>query len=273
MFKQFKTLTLLLTIAMMALLASCEKDADTAKPVTNDMEIGLNDSHTAYIGSDLHIEAEIVAEGRIDMVLVEILMEEGEDNEIEASYTEFSGLKNTTFHKHVDIPEETLPGTYHFHFTVTDQEGNQTTVEDEITIEELADEEAPVIDMASAPENGQNFTSGETISVSGTVTDNNFLAGMLVALVRTEDNIADEEVTGDNTAVIVMLHTHSFDSETQHSFTASIEVGAGYDNNMTPAPIEGDNAWQSGNYYILIKAVDAKGNWTYSIHYPIVINL
>jgi hypothetical protein len=50
-------------------------------------------------------------------------------------------------------------------------------------------------------------------------------------------------------------------------------VGAGYDNNMTPAPIEGDNAWQSGNYYILIKAVDAKGNWTYSIHYPIVINL
>ena len=70
-----------------------------------------------------------------------------------------------------------------------------------------------------------------------------------------------------------MLHTHDFDDPDETEFTASIAVGAANDNNMTPAPIQGDNAWRSGNYYILVKSKDAKGNWAYSSHYPIVINL
>ncbi|MGV8138992.1 MAG: DUF4625 domain-containing protein [Mangrovibacterium sp.] len=268
-----KTIALFSVLTGMLFFTSCDKDDDVAKPVISELELGIGDSHVAYIGADLHIEAEIEAEGRIDMITVEIHQEEGSSDEIEAGYDEFSGLKNTTFHKHVDIPAETEAGTYHVHITVTDQEGNQTTVEDEITIEELADEEAPEISISSAPENGKSYANGGAIAISGTATDNTSLAGMVVALVKESDNISDADVTGANTSVIIMLHTHTFDSEASHTFNASITVGAANDNNMTPAAIEGNNAWRSGNYYLLVKCKDAKGNWAYSSHYPIVINL
>jgi len=269
-----KSLAVCFTFAIMAFFSSCVKDDEAVpKPVINGLELGIGNSHVAYIGADLHIESEIIAEGKINKITVEIHQEEGSNNEIEAEYSEFAGLKNTSFHKHVDIPSTIAAGIYHFHITVTDMEGNSTTLEEEITIEELEDTEAPVLNILSAPANGQAFVIGETISISGTVTDNTSLAGLLVALVYGSDNIADVDVTGTNTKVIVMLHTHTFDSEASHTFNASINVGAVNDNNMGPAPIQGDNAWKPGNYYILARCKDAKGNWVFSSHYPIVINL
>ncbi|MCG8306506.1 MAG: DUF4625 domain-containing protein, partial [Cytophagales bacterium] len=228
---------------------SCEKEDVVPKPVIGELELGIGNSRIAYIGSDMHMEAEIIADGRIDVITVEIHKEDGSGDEIEAEYTDYTGQKNATFHKHIDIPATAVAGEYHFHLTVIDQEGNSTSVEEEITLEELADEEAPILNISSAPTNGQTYANGEEISISGKVTDNTSLAGMLVALVYESDNIADTEVTGGNKKVIVMLHTHTFDSENSHSFTASIKVGAVNDNNMTPAPIQGDNAWKSGNYY------------------------
>jgi hypothetical protein len=255
-------------------LTSCNKENEVAKPVISDLELGISNSHVAYIGADLHIEAEVVAEGKIDKITVEIHQEEGSSDEIEVEYNEFSGLKNTTFHKHIDIPATAVAGTYHCHITVTDMEGNSTTVEEEISIEELADDEAPVLTISSAPESGKTFASGETISISGSVTDNISLAGLVVALVYESDNIADADVTGAaNTKIIVMLHTHDFEDPDETDFSASIKVGAANDNNMTPTAIQGDNAWKSGNYYILVKSKDAMGNWALSSHYPIVFNL
>lgn len=260
---------------------SCEKDDDVFPiPTISELVLGIDDSHVAYINAylemeaDLHIEAEVVAEGLINTIEVEIHAEDGSDNEIDTIY-DYSDqtLKNTTFHEHIEIPYDFPVGDYHFHFTVTDKEGNSTTIEAELSIEELTDEEAPEITISSAPTDAQAFASGGTISISGTVEDNILLAGMVVALVYEDDNIADADVAGDHTQVIVMLHTHTFDSEASHSFEASIEVEADYDNNMTPALIDSYNAWKSGNYYILVKSMDAMGNWAFSSHYPIVINL
>jgi len=267
-----RVLFIALTFATSLFLASCDKEEEVAKPIIDLQELGLSDSHVAYIGSDLHIEAEIEAEGKIDKITVEIHQEEGSSDEIVVTYDEFAGLKNTTFHKHVDIPATTVAGTYHCHITVTDQEGNQTTVEDEISIEELVDTEAPVLTITAAPESGKIYTTNNTISISGTVTDNVSLAGLLVALVKESDNITDDAIAGTNTSVIVMLHTHDFTSPTSHTFTASIVVGATNDNNMTPAAIQGNNVWRTGNYYILVKGKDAKGNGFKSSRYPIVLN-
>ncbi len=51
-----------LTATIMVLFNSCNKEEETlAKPVINLIELGLGNSHVAYIGADLHIEAEIVA--------------------------------------------------------------------------------------------------------------------------------------------------------------------------------------------------------------------
>lgn len=271
---KIKFLTLGFSIALMAIVSSCNNDEDTIpKPVISNLEVGLSNSHVAYAGADLHLEAEIVAEGKIDKITVEIHQEEGSKDEIVVEYDEFEGLKNTTFHKHVDIPATTPLGSYHCHITVSDMEGNSTTVEEEITIQELNDTEAPALTISSAPTDGQSFANGGTISISGHAEDNIILGGMLIALVYESDNIADAGVTGDNKKVIVMLHTHDFgDDPDEYDFNASIKVGAANDNNMTPAPIQGDNAWKKGNYYILARVKDAKGNWTFSKHYKIVIN-
>jgi len=264
-----------MAIATVLFFSACDDDDNTVPAPTIDiLEIGIGDSHVGYIGADLHIEADIVAEGLINTVWVEIHAEDGSDYEIEAEY-DYSDqiLKNTTFHEHVDIPEELEAGEYHFHLIVTDKEGNSTTAEDDITLEELVDEEAPEINVTSAPESGESFASGESLSISGEVTDNIALGGLVVALVYESDNIADDDVLASNTQVIVMAHTHDFEDPDETTFTATIEVGAANDNNMTPAAIEGDNAWKSGSYYILVRSKDAAGNWASSSHYPVEISL
>lgn len=270
-----RAISSLFVAATLVFFTSCEKD-DITKPVISDLELGIGNSHVAYAGADLHIQVEVEAVNNIDVIAVEIHQEEGSSDEIEATYDEFAGLKNTTFHKHVDIPAETPVGTYHVHITVTDQEGYQTTVEEEIEIEGLVDEEAPVITVLSAPGNGQAFSNGQTIDISGSITDNISLAGLLVVLVYESDNIADADVSGvANTTnkAIVMLHTHDFDDPDETEFNTSIVVGAANDKNMTPAPIQGNNAWRTGHYYILVKSKDAKGNWAISSRYPITVNL
>jgi len=263
---------------------SCEKDDETnPKPIITLTELGYENSKIGYAGTDLHIEAEIVAEGKIDYVTIEIhpegeheekstsiVLHEGEW-EVDTTYTEFSGLKNTTFHKHIDIPVDADTGHYHFHFIVTDMDGQQTTVEEELEIQQPDDAIAPEITISNAPTNNQEFNNGETISISGSVSDDKALGGMYIGLVRTDQNLTDAEVNATNT--ITLLHTHEFDSHTAHNFSASINVGAAQDNNITPKDITGDIAWQSANYYIVIKCKDAfGGNWTFSSHYPIVIN-
>lgn len=284
---KYKIKAVFFTIAIIAIFSSCTKDDnenEISKPVVNITELGYENSKIGYAGTDLHIEAEIVAEGKIDRVQIEIHPEgeheksiattlNGDEWEFDTTYTEFSGLKNTTFHKHIEIPLSADTGHYHFHFIVIDMEGNSTTIEEELSLVELVDTEAPVITITSAPANGESFANGETISISGSITDNISLAGMVVALVYESDSIADDDVDDDNPYIIVLLHTHDFgDDPDETDFSATINVGAEYDNNMTPALIQGDNAWKSGNYYILVKSKDLMDNWAISDHYPIKIN-
>ena len=62
-----------------------------------------------------------------------ILLIDGEW-EFDSVYIEFSGLRNTEFHKHIEVPIDAETGDYHFHFSVTDMEGSQTVFEDEVEI-------------------------------------------------------------------------------------------------------------------------------------------
>ncbi|MEZ5195737.1 MAG: DUF4625 domain-containing protein [Bacteroidales bacterium] len=265
---------------------SCEKNNEVAKPVITIHELGEGDNHgnnhIAIIGSDIHIEVEVVAEGKINTIQVLIhpegehheksMNEDGhEEWEVDTIYTKFSGLKNTTFHEHIDVDIHAEPGDYHFDFIVTDMEGNQSSAEAELEIQAPGDAVAPEIRISNAPANNQEFNNGETISISGSVSDDLALGGLYIGLVRTDQNLADAEVNDANT--ITLLHTHDFDSPVAHNFSASIIVGATYDNNTEPKEITGDIAWQSAKYYIVVKCKDAfGGNWTFSNHYPIVIN-
>jgi len=269
--KTKNTLVLILVTAGILFLNACKKETQTVpSPVVSLTELGYENSKTGYIGSDLHVEADIVAEGVINAVKIEIHQEGSGTWEFDTAYTKFSGLKNATFHEHIDIPLTTEAGDYHFHLVVTDMEGNQVLTESELTIQQPTDTIVPQITISSAPSGGQTFSNGETISISGSVSDNIALGGMYIGLVREGQNLTDTDVNATNT--ITLLHSHDFNSPTNHHYSASIVVGATMDNNDPPKAITGDIAWQSANYYILVKCEDAfGGNWTYSSRYPIII--
>ncbi len=280
---KIKLITVLLTAVIIS-LNSCKKDDEIVpKPQINNFELGYENNKIGFPGTDLHLEAEIIAEGKIDKVTIEIHPEgeHGEKSttsvlhdgewEYDSTYAEFSGLKNTTFHKHIDIPIDAEIAHYHFHFIVTDMEGNQTEIEEVLEIQQPNDTEAPVVNVTSAPSANEVFSNGQTISISGLVSDDKALGGMYIGLVREDQNLSDADVNASNT--ITILHTHDFESHTTHNFSANIIIGAAQDNNITPKDITGDIAWQSANYYIIVKCKDAfGGNGTISNHYPIVIN-
>lgn len=129
--------TLVLAFATITLLAACNKEEETAAPVVTLTEVGHDNTHRATAGDDMHLEADIVAEGVINAIHVELHLEEGGDYEIEKSYTEgkYIGVKNTEFHEHIDIPAEAPAGEYHLHFTVTDRQGRQTAATAHVNIE------------------------------------------------------------------------------------------------------------------------------------------
>lgn len=279
----------LMAVAFLFIHISCsdDKNDDFPAPLISNLEIGYHNSQEGYRGSDLHIDADIMAEGRIDRIVIEIHPESDHHHDHKAghaayhdevewefthTWTEFSGLKNTNFHKHIDIPLAASPGDYHFHFMVIDMDGKVTTADADLKIKNPENTPAPEITITSAPADGEVFHLGEEITISGSVSHELGLGGMYIGLVRANQQLDDADVNASNT--ITLLHTHDFDSPHNHTFQASITVGAEYDNNITPKPIENDIAWQEGEYYILVKSRDAFGGpFGYSQRYPVEIHM
>lgn len=133
-------ITFLLFLCL-SVFSACDDDDDekAAKPTIELEELGSGhdspNDRIGYIGSEMHIEAIITAEGVIKEIEVEVHQEDG-DYEFSKVYTDskYAGTKNTTFHEHFDIPSEAPAGDYHLHLTVTDQLGQTTTVESELEI-------------------------------------------------------------------------------------------------------------------------------------------
>ncbi len=267
--KQVKFLSFVLVLALA--FQSCKKDEDATlnPPSISNFELGYEDSGETFLGADLHIEAEIIAEAKIDRIQVTIHHEgehekfvyDEEEWEVDSIYTKFSGLKNTEFHEHIEVPAHAEEGHYHFHFNVIDMEGNSTEIERELHVETPSDTEAPVLAITSNPTDGQVFQNSETISISGTVSDNLALGGLYIGLVRVNQSLENVDMIASNT--ITLLHMHDFDGASEYSFSAEIEVGAAADNNGEPSDLTGDidggAAWQDGEYYLLVKSPDAFG--------------
>lgn len=269
---------LFLMFSMMVFI-SCTKEETIAPPSITSTELGYENSKTVYPGSDLHIEAAVLADGKIARILVEIHPESEHGSkaaansntsswEFDSTYTGiYSGVKNTEFHEHIDVPATADTGHYHFHFIVTDSEGNQTTWEEELLVTVPTDHEAPVIVVDDAPAIDERFSNGQAIDISGVVTDDVAIAGIYIALVADNQGLADSLVNHSNT--ITILHTHDFHDPASVTFQAQIVVGSGFDNDAPePKPID----WIPGKYYLLVKSMDAYGgNVSFSRHFPIEI--
>ncbi|SFL20418.1 DUF4625 domain-containing protein [Proteiniphilum acetatigenes] len=119
--------------------SSCEKEDTPSAPTVKITELGSGHDNPndkiAYAGSDAHIEAEITADGLIESITVEVHQEDG-DYEFNKVYTDakYVGVKNVTFHEHLEIPAEAPEGEYHLHLVVRDQEGQTGMAESELII-------------------------------------------------------------------------------------------------------------------------------------------
>ncbi len=251
---KFKTLVVFFTVAIIAILSSCDKNDEVVpKPIINSIEYGSGhdnpDSHTAYQGGDMHIEAEIVAEGKIDYIMVEIHPEgEEEDDhdheewEYDSTYTEgFTGLKNATFHKHIDIDATATPGDYHLHFIVVDMEGNQVMYEGELEIlEEESNIEVSNLSINGGEHDVSKASGSFTISFDASV-ETGTLAKYSIE-VHSEPESGNEE---DEFKLMDDEFTDNFSGLTTASVNKTVSIDAA-------APL--------GEYHVEIVIVDSESN-------------
>lgn len=140
------------------ILASCskkDKEVKPAGPSFESIEVGHDNSQIGYAGQDIHTEAEILAPGKIQSVQVVIHRGDGEDGwEFDKFYEDYNGQRNATFHKHIDIPADVAPGEYHFHFYVTDENGQ--TAKKEVKVQIKADPDVPTVEDLNAHMHGSD---------------------------------------------------------------------------------------------------------------------
>jgi hypothetical protein len=132
----FKSLSLILAVSFGVTMSSCKKEEtpETPAPMIDLHELGENNNHMADLGDELHIDADIVAQGRIAKVVVELHNEDIPTEEVMEEFTDLAGQLNGNFHDHIIVPANFTAGDYHFDMTVVDQEGRSTAIEREVEV-------------------------------------------------------------------------------------------------------------------------------------------
>jgi len=240
MISKFKILSILLSVAIFATFSSCKKDDDTVpKPTISGVEYGSShdnpEDHQATAGDNMHLEAEILAEGKINYITVEIHPEGEEEHEeaehdhhhegweYDSTYTEgFSGLKNATFHKHIDIPASAEPGHYHLHFIVVDMEGNQSIFEGEIEILEAESNIAVTNLTINGGEHDVSKASGSFIIAFDAAVE----AGTLSKYSIEIHNHPESGLEADEFKIVDSEFTENFDGLSTASISETIAVDA-----------------------------------------------
>ena len=132
---------LLASILLLSLSWNSCKEEEIDKPAINITVLGYNNSGIGYLGGAFPVEADIIADGKIENIQIGFRPAGGQFKTVYASplwtfdtvYTGlYTGLTTTTFGENIIIPLTADTGTYTFQFKVTDMEGAQTLVEEEV---------------------------------------------------------------------------------------------------------------------------------------------
>ncbi|MFC3196642.1 DUF4625 domain-containing protein [Parapedobacter deserti] len=111
--------------------SSCKKDTapDPIAPVIENVEVGRGDNGIGVAGEDFHLEIDVVAGDRIDIILIRIEQRPDEtyarEWSHEVTWEQYRGARNTNVHQHFDIPEDAPAGRYDFVIIVHDQNGTR----------------------------------------------------------------------------------------------------------------------------------------------------
>jgi len=133
---------LLIAMAFIAFISSCEKENDTTKPVIVLLEPA--DDDTLFIGHEVHLEMELSDDVKLKSYKVDVHSNlDGHSHtksamaDVAWSFSkswDVSGLRNTDIHHHeIEVPttingSPIAKGDYHFSFFVTDEAGNESKV-------------------------------------------------------------------------------------------------------------------------------------------------
>lgn len=195
------------TVAVLSLLSitlftSCSSD-DNSNSVAGNIEINLTEvghgtpAH-AHAGEDLHLEAEILASQKIGTVSVELQHKSNTSAPIiRTSFTDYVGLLNATFHKHIDIPATQPAGQYNLRLTVTDQDGNAKTETAEVEILPASTESAIEIELTELGHGTietAHAHAGEDMHVEGHIHSTNPVATVEIEI-HHESNSSAPEIT------------------------------------------------------------------------------
>lgn len=189
--KYISKIALVVALTSFSFLTSCSDDDDsTPTPqdtITIDLaEVGLGNSGEATAGGDLHIDAEIEATAKIATVTVE--MHHATDPnapEIEAVFTEYAGMINADFHKHIDIPATQPTGHYHLHLTVVDEKGNTETVEADFEVLEDTNSylfQVVVTELGTGAVGSSSVNAGSDLHIEATIDSTNPITTVEVEL-------------------------------------------------------------------------------------------
>jgi hypothetical protein len=167
-----------LILAIVAsLFTACKKDDVLSSPKITALEVGSNNNKTAYPGTDLHIEAALLAGENIASIKLEINPAASTGWKFEKEYTTgYGGQKNADFHEHLDIPADAALGKYHITLTLTDQQGQTVKVESDLELKF-----DPTLPQAAGLEVDLN-AAGNDLHVEATITAVNKIASVTVEI-------------------------------------------------------------------------------------------
>lgn len=307
--KKMRTITLLLAslLSVMAFTACNNDDAEEVKPTAtiDKIELGLGNNETAVIGQDFHFNAEIIAADKIGDVQIKITQKSTETYtkawSHEIIWTQYSGAKNATVHKHFDIPADAAEGKYDFTIIVNDQNGSKLEVKKSLTI--YKQENLPVNPVASIftvfindgffyrkgayKSEGEKYKNGDLLQSQLTLTGIKGSGKMYMLLIRKNANHNPESIDQiDFSKVIVYdVYEHKDMSEVGEfsnvpwngtSFTREMPhmiIGSAKDNNIPAQDLIANNAWVSGDYIfkVLYKNTTYNINFSQSVNVPIAL--
>lgn len=271
-----------------AAMVSCNKDDSPVppQPSIENLEIGTGNNAEGVIGRDFHFEMDVVAGDLIETIQVKIQQRNDEtyshEWEFEITWDEFQGLKNINVHKHFDIPEDAPEGNYDFIIIVNDRNGAKL---EEIKAVELIDPaNLPVnpelylwsIENSNGDsyyvngrlENPENvrFTKNDVLNSNIQIRNVKDDGVMYLLLVKKGLNHLPETVDDIDfsKAIVFDVYEHKgeeevftfwntpYNSELQdYERWPELTIGATSDNNgLSPNPINGEKAWENGEYYL-----------------------
>jgi hypothetical protein len=273
--KQAAILLLLCT----GVFSACKKDVETADPqpampVIENMEIGLNNSGIGVIDRDFHFEADVIAGNKIDVVELRILQKAGETYskswKHEISWTQYKGAKNTTIHKHFQIPADAAEGKYDLIIVVKDENGAVLEVKKEVQLYTAANMPVdPSLTIFSIFKNGNfvyrldkanDFTglklkNGDTVHSQVAISNVKGDGQMYLLMVNKKENHQPETLKGiDFNKVIVYDKLAHKDVPNTFDFTNVIFNAETFtfERDMPALVIGEKGKWPAGDYEFLI---------------------